>query len=205
MDYAYSFVKLIFINRVTRHSVYNEYLNVMLLFAHFLTVLLNIESLSDNDSDIKLFVIFTCSTEKNVELLVRLLEKELTIMNVTFLEGLRNLVVGLSKILLEKGKFLGVAILMTLFMTFFAIIWAGIALLLGVELNEVTGPIPYKWHRSMDYGSPVIWTISCIISAGITILFFFGIKSIFRRIRSKKSKTSALPNNPENRNGRPTD
>jgi len=143
--------------------------------------------------------------KKTVELLVRLLEKELTIMNVTFLEGLRNLVVGLSEILLEKGKFLGVAILVTLFMTFFVITWAGIALFLGVELNEVTGPNPYKGYRSLDYGSPAIWTISCIISAGISILIFFGVKSIFRRIRSKKSKTSALPNNSENRNGRPTD
>jgi accessory gene regulator protein AgrB len=126
-------------------------------------------------------------------------------MNVTFLEGLRNLVVGLFEILLEKVKFLGVAIIVTLFMTFFVVTWAGIALLLGVELNEVTGSIPYKGYRSMDYGSPAIWTISCIISAGISILIFFGIKSIFRRIRSKKSKPSVLLNNPEKRNGRPTD
>jgi len=77
-------------------------------------------------------------------------------MNVTFSEGLWNLVVGLSEIFLEKGKFLGVAILLTLFMTFFVITWAGIAFLLGVELNEVTGPIPYKGYRSMDYGSPAI-------------------------------------------------
>lgn len=107
-------------------------------------------------------------------------------MNVTFLEGLRNLVVGLSEILWEKGKFLGAAILVTLFMTFFVILWVGIALLFGVELNEVTGPIPVKGYRIMDYGSPLIWTISCIISAGISILIFYGIKSILRRIRSNK-------------------
>jgi hypothetical protein len=127
-------------------------------------------------------------------------EKKLTIMDVTFSEGLKNLVVGISEILLEKGKFLGVAILMISFMTFFAITWAGIALLLGVELNEVSGPIPYKGFRSMDYGSPVIWTISCILAAGINILVFFGIKSIFRKIRYDKSKASTPKSNSMNRN-----
>ncbi len=121
-------------------------------------------------------------------------------MNVTFSEGLWNLVVGLSKIFLDKAKFLGVAILLTLFMTVFVIIWVGIALLLGVEVNEVSGPIPYKGLRFTDYGSPAIWTISCIISAGISTLIFFGIQSILQRIRSRKSKAKTLTNNPMNRN-----
>ncbi len=110
-------------------------------------------------------------------------------MNVTFLEGLKNLAVGLSGILLEKGKFLGVAILIILFLTFFAITWVGIALLIGVEINEVTGTIPYRW-LSLDYGSPVIWTISCLLAAIINISLFFGIQSIFRKIKYDKSKVS---------------
>jgi hypothetical protein len=62
-------------------------------------------------------------------------------LNVTFFEGLRNLIVGLTEIIYERVKIVVAAIL---FMTVFSITSGGIAFLLGAEVKEVAGVMPGK-------------------------------------------------------------
>jgi hypothetical protein len=114
---------------------------------------------------------------------VRRSEKGIILLNVTFFEGLRNLIFGLTEILWERVKIVVAAIL---FMTVFAITWGCIAILLGAEVKEVAGVMPFKgFGLNLDYGSPVLWTISCIIALAITVLVSVTIVSFFRTNKSK--------------------
>jgi hypothetical protein len=93
------------------------------------------------------------------------------------------LIFGLTEILWERVKIVVTAIL---FMTVFAITWGCIAILLGAEVKEVAGVMPFKgFGLNLDYGSPVLWTISCIIALAITVLVSVTIVSFFRTNKSK--------------------